>query len=73
MDSSSHVSRRNFLKTATVGGATLAAAPAWGRILGANDRINVALIGVGCRGNDHLEPAPPTPQKQAGHRNRGAL
>jgi predicted dehydrogenase len=55
MDSSSHVTRRNFLKTTALGGATFAAAPAWGRILGANDRINVALIGVGCRGNDHLE------------------
>ena len=55
MDSSSQVSRRDFMKAAALGGATLAAAPAWGRILGANDRINVALIGVGCRGNDHLE------------------
>ncbi|MGO8815069.1 MAG: Gfo/Idh/MocA family oxidoreductase [Terriglobia bacterium] len=55
MDSSSQVSRRGFIKAAGLGGATLAAAPAWGRILGANDRINVALIGVGCRGNDHLE------------------
>jgi predicted dehydrogenase len=55
MDSSTQVSRRNFMKTATLGGAALAAAPAWGRVLGANDRINVALIGVGCRGNDHLE------------------
>ena len=55
MDSSSQVSRRDFIKAAGLGGATLAAAPAWGRILGANDRINVALIGVGCRGNDHLE------------------
>ena len=54
MDSSSHVSRRNFLKTATLGGTALAAAPAWGRVLGANDRMNVGLIGVGCRGNDHL-------------------
>jgi predicted dehydrogenase len=24
-------------------------------VLGANDRINVALIGVGCRGSDHLD------------------
>ena len=55
MDSSSQVSRRDFIKAAGLGGATLAAAPAWGRVLGANDRINVALIGVGCRGNDHLE------------------
>ena len=55
MDSSSQLSRRKFLKTTTLGGATLAAAPAWGRVLGANDRINIALIGVGCRGTDHLE------------------
>jgi len=55
MDSFNRVSRRNFLKTATLGGAALAAAPAWGRVLGANDRINVGLIGVGCRGSDHLD------------------
>jgi len=48
-------SRRKFIKTASLGGAALAASPAWGRILGANDRINIALIGVGCRGNDHLD------------------
>jgi predicted dehydrogenase len=55
MNSSDYVSRRSFLKTTGVGGAVLAAAPAWGHVLGANDRINVALIGVGDRGSDHLE------------------
>lgn len=55
MDSPSHVSRRNFLKTTTVGGALLATTPARARALGANDRINVALIGVGARGSDHLD------------------
>ena len=55
MESSSHISRRNFMKAATLGGAALAAAPAWGRVLGANDRINVGLIGVGSRGSDHLD------------------
>jgi predicted dehydrogenase len=55
MDSSSHVSRRNFLKTTTVGAALLAAAPASARALGANDRINVAIIGLGARGTDHLD------------------
>jgi predicted dehydrogenase len=35
--------------------AGLASRPACARILGANDRINVALIGVGCRGTDHLK------------------
>ena len=55
MESSSHISRRNFMKAATLGGAALAAAPAWGRVLGANDRINVGLIGIGSRGSDHLD------------------
>jgi len=45
MNSSNPLSRRSFLKTTTLGGAALAAGPAWGRILGANDRINVACIG----------------------------
>src|SRR5208337_69071 len=50
----SNSSRRSFLKTTAIGGAALAAAPAWQRVLGANDRINVALIGLGARGSDHL-------------------
>ena len=54
-----HVNRRGFLRSAG-GGAALAAAlpaaaraaskPAAGRVLGANDRINVAIIGCGGRG-----------------------
>ena len=55
MSTTSHVSRRNFLRTSAAGGAALAAAPAFGRMLGANDRINVALVGLGARGSDHLE------------------
>ena len=54
MNSSNPLSRRSFLKTTTLGGAALAAGPAWGRILGANDRINVACIGLGARGSEHL-------------------
>jgi predicted dehydrogenase len=42
---SSDLNRRNFLKTAAVG------APAVISARGANDRINVAWIGVGTRGN----------------------
>jgi predicted dehydrogenase len=34
--------------------AAFATRRAWGRILGANDRINVAVIGLGDRGSDHL-------------------
>ena len=50
----SNFSRRIFLKTTAAGGAALAAAPVWGRPLGANDRINVGFIGLGDRGSEHL-------------------
>ena len=48
--------RRDFLKTAAAVGATTSlthiasAAPAPGRVLGANDRINIGVIGCGGRG-----------------------
>ncbi len=49
------VNRRDFVKTAVGAGVALgvlkAAIPARGRIIGANDRINLAIIGVGGRGN----------------------
>jgi predicted dehydrogenase len=44
-------SRRNFLKTATYGAAAAVVRPAWARVIGANDRINVAMIGIGGRGS----------------------
>jgi predicted dehydrogenase len=43
--------RRNFLKTT----AGLAAAMQSGRILGANDRVRIAVIGLRGRGLDHLK------------------
>lgn len=55
MGSSDHLSRRNFMKAAALSGTSLSAAPALGRVLGANDRINVGLIGIGARGSDHLD------------------
>jgi predicted dehydrogenase len=49
------IERREFLRTTgkavTVGAATLALG---GRILGANDRVRVAVCGVRGRGNDHI-------------------
>lgn len=51
--SSDSVNRRNFLMSAGALSATrafAAAKPAAGRVLGANDRINVAVIGAGGRG-----------------------
>lgn len=47
------VTRRDFLKAAGYGAAAVAT-PAWARVIGANDRINVAIIGLGLRGSDHL-------------------
>src|SRR4051794_12521516 len=60
MSANQDVNRRNFLKTATAVGSTLglatsafagaAAKGATGRVIGANDRINIGLIGCGGRG-----------------------
>src|SRR5690349_16320856 len=44
----SNTTRRVFLQASTL--SALAAARAWG----ANDRINVAVIGIGGRGTDHI-------------------
>src|SRR5437588_7640713 len=46
-------SRRSFLKQAALGTAAVLAYPT-SRVLGANDRIRVGMIGVGDRGNDLL-------------------
>ncbi len=50
----SRFSRRRFLRNAGFATAALATQPAWPRIIGANDRINVGVIGLGARGSDHL-------------------
>ncbi len=54
----SGTSRRAFLQTMTVGaaGASLLGVPAasYARILGANDRLGIGLIGVGRMGRGHL-------------------
>jgi predicted dehydrogenase len=46
--------RRRFLKNAGLFTTALASRPAWAKVLGANDRINVAVIGLGARGSEHL-------------------
>jgi predicted dehydrogenase len=48
------VSRRKFLRNTGWMTAALASRPAWSKIIGANDRINVAVIGLGARGSEHL-------------------
>ena len=55
--SSSTPSRRNFLKTSTVAGASLliTGTRASGQVAGANDRIRLAVVGVNGRGRSHIE------------------
>ncbi len=55
--------RRDFLKQAAVGTAAYLAYP-HARILGANDRVRVGMIGVGNRGQDLLEEAKAVPNVQ---------
>jgi predicted dehydrogenase len=53
-------SRRDFLKTTVAGTAAMAVgsrASSYARILGANDRIRVAIVGPGDRARDALIPA----------------
>ena len=51
----SRSTRRRFLRTtaATSLGATLLPAVSWGRVLGANERLNMAVIGTGGMGTGH--------------------
>src|SRR6266496_817380 len=52
--------RRNFLKTATLGTAAVVfgtRASSYAKILGANDRIRVAVVGPGDRATDALIPS----------------
>jgi len=51
----SRISRRKFMKQSlAVAGATFVVSHAGHRVLGANDRINVAVTGCGGRGGHHL-------------------
>src|SRR5580658_4177952 len=50
----SHVSRRQFFRAGAVGAAALSF-PYVGNVLGANDRINVACIGVKGKGDSDTD------------------
>jgi predicted dehydrogenase len=50
---SNSLSRRDFMAAAAGAGAAAISAHSYARILGANDRIGVGLIGVGDMGSDH--------------------
>ena len=45
----SHSTRRTFLQASAL--SAIAATRAWG----ANDRINVGIVGIGGRGTDHIK------------------
>ena len=52
----SRVNRRDFLRSSATGAATLSlAAASAGRVLGANERIGVAFVGVGNRCQAHID------------------
>jgi predicted dehydrogenase len=54
--------RRDFIKATAVGAAALLASPS--RVLGANDRVRVGMIGVGARGQDLLKQVLAVPNAQ---------
>jgi predicted dehydrogenase len=55
--------RRNFVKQAALGAAAFLVYPP-SRVLGANDRVRVGMIGVGGRGQDLLKQVLQVPQAQ---------
>ena len=52
MDSNPNGSRRTFLRTA---GAAAMTAASYSRVMGANDTVNVAVVGLGGRGQNHMD------------------
>src|SRR5438132_333428 len=49
------ISRREFLSTSAAAAGTVALSPrAYARILGANERVNFGMIGLGVMGTGHL-------------------
>ncbi len=56
-------SRREFIRQAAIGAAALAAYPP-SRVLGANDRVRVGMIGVGGRGQELLKQVLGVPDAQ---------
>src|ERR1700746_3913045 len=54
-DSLNNPARRSFLKAGAAAAAGLATAASAKKVLGANDRIRVAVVGVRGRGWDHVK------------------
>ena len=60
-DSLEKSARRTFLKASAVAAAGLASASSAKKVLGANDRIRIAVVGVRGRGWDHVKGYHPIP------------
>lgn len=56
------LSRRRFLTTSVAGAAGVLTAASWSRVLGANERLRLASIGVGGKGRSDLEGVAASPQ-----------
>src|SRR2546423_15143125 len=49
------ISRRSFLKTSVAGAAACSLSPrSWSQVVGANDNIRVAVVGINGRGGLHI-------------------
>src|ERR1700751_4379826 len=60
-DSLTNPARRGFLKVGAAAAAGLATASSARKVLGANDRIRIAVVGVRGRGWDHVRGYKPIP------------
>ena len=54
-DQQLYLSRRKFLRSSTLAAAGILSFPYIGRVLGANDKVNVACIGVGGKGSSDCD------------------
>src|ERR1700678_1272635 len=52
------ISRRNFVGSAVTAASLIGTSPSWA---GANDRIRIAILGLGGRGTDHMKLAAQVP------------
>ncbi|MGC6766900.1 hypothetical protein, partial [Escherichia coli] len=61
------VDRRTMMKGAVATGAMALSASSYARILGANDRIRVGIVGVNGRGQAHMSAFAKQPNVQVTH------
>ena len=50
----SHFTRRRFLKTTALLGASALSARSWSQVVGANSDVRVVVVGLNGRGRNHL-------------------